>query len=433
MKFLTLFIVAILSITILIACEFVRPLPDKDVPDTPQNSTQLAQSALSSLADTANERAFVDLANAAIDLSETLAIDDGTSVEPLFSKIAKLADAVTILEHAFSEAGCEIDLQKFAEASMDAVKAFTIRDAAGMEKALQNLTQEALNAQMVLQQMPVEKGFMPFTFGYGPAIDATISEFFCPDSDDTLYEPGVILIKYDSTIQPISQTKTAVTEFLALKGYTEQENGLSGHERRNSSLWFHFKEYTTHVQLETVSNDFESIDLGTDVDPLLIIGELMDIPGVALVQPLVFNVIFVKVRPPIRHYVMQDIAAKYNEAWCQGDFDAINNMLTEWSNLSFFDYTFVQKLADIYAEEKPENAEQIQMNRFFLRSITELFLYIYFLNTEKNPDEIIDLFRETVSARQLSFIGYRTFDHYYQTTDYWKQLITDHLKYNGKK
>ncbi len=427
MKFLTLLFVAILSTTIFIACEFIRPLPGKDVPESPQTSTQFAQSALSNLANTANERAFVDLANAASELADTLAMDDGRSVEPMFSKLAKLADAATILEHAFSEAGCEIELQKFAEASMDAVKAYTIRDAADMEQTLQKLAHGASAAETALQQLPVENGFMPFTFGYGPAIDATISEFFCPESDDPLYEPGVILIKYDSTIRPISETRTAVTELLALKGYTEQENGLSGHERRNSTLWFHLKEYTAHIQLETTSNDFESIDLGTDVDPLLIISELMHIQGVTRVQPYVFNVIFEKVLPPIRHYVMQDVAAKYNEAWCQGNFNAINNMLTERSNLNFFDYTFVQKLADIYAEEIPETAEQIPLNRFFLRRITEVFLYIYFLNTDKNLDEIIDLFRENVSTRQLSFIGYRTFFHYYQTTDYWKQLVTDNL------
>ena len=204
-------------------------------------------------------------------------------------------------------------------------------------------------------------------------------------------------------------------------------NGLSGYERKNSSLWFHLKEYTAYIQLERVSNNFESIDLGADVDPLLIMGELMHIPGVNLVQPFVFNVIFEKVLPPDRYYIMQDMAAKYNEAWCQGNFDVINNMLIERIDLDFFDYTFVQNLADIYAEEIPETAEQIQMNRFFLRRIAELFLYIYFLDPDKNLDEIINRFRESVRTRHLSFIGHRTFFHYYHTTDYWKQLVTDHL------
>ena len=426
MKFFKLLFLAVLSLPVLTGCErqLVSPV---DPTVLSQTTTIFAQKVLSDLADTAAKRGFVDLANAANDVAETLAIDDGTSVEPMFSRLAKLADAVTILEHAFVEAGCEIELQKFAEASMDAVKAYTIRDAAEMEQTLQNLTQEALKAQKVLQQLPVENGFMPFTFGYGPAIDATISEFFCPEPDDPLYEPGLILIQYDSTIRPMSETKTAVTEFLALKGYTEQENGLSGYERKNSSLWFHLKEYTAYIQLERVSNNFESIDLGADVDPLLIMGELMHIPGVNLVQPFVFNVIFEKVLPPDRYYIMQDMAAKYNEAWCQGNFDVINNMLIERIDLDFFDYTFVQNLADIYAEEIPETAEQIQMNRFFLRRIAELFLYIYFLDPDKNLDEIINRFRESVRTRHLSFIGRRTFFHYYHTTDYWKQLVTDHL------
>lgn len=93
MKSLTLFFIAVLSATIFIGCERIPPLPVKDVPGPPQTNTQFAQSALSDLADTAAERKFVDLANAANGVAETLTIDDGTSVEPIFSKIAKLASA----------------------------------------------------------------------------------------------------------------------------------------------------------------------------------------------------------------------------------------------------------------------------------------------------------------------------------------------------
>lgn len=137
MKFLTFF-VAILSTSVFIACEFVRPLPSKDIHDQSLSSRQLAQSALADLADTAAELAFVDLVNAASELSETLAIDDGTSVEPMFSKLTKLADAATILEHAFTQEGCkeewcigeyQIGLHTLSKTSVSAVKAYTIRDA----------------------------------------------------------------------------------------------------------------------------------------------------------------------------------------------------------------------------------------------------------------------------------------------------------------
>ena len=120
------------------------------------------------------------------------------------------------------------------------------------------------------------------------------------------------------------------------------------------------------------------------------------------------------------------MAKKYNEAWCQGNFDVIDNILIEESGLDFFDYAFVRNLADIYAEEIPEDAERIQMNRFSLRYIASEFLADYFWFTTENLNESIEHFRQSVRNGYLS-IEHRTFVHYYTTTDYWKQLVTDHL------
>lgn len=426
MKFLTFF-VAILSTTLFIACEFVRPLPSKDIHDQSLSSRQLAQSALADLADTAAELAFVDLANAASELSEALAIDDGTSVEPMFSKLAKLAGAATILEHAFSETGCEIDLQAFAHASMDAVKAYTIRDAIQMEQALQNLVHGASAAEMQLRQLPVENVFMPFAFGYGPAIDSTWNEFFHTDGPkDPLYVPGLILIQYDETIRPIEESRAAVTGFLSQRGYSVKVEGWSRFLGLGENKWFHLKAYTAHVQVKEVNGYIESIDLGTDVDPLLIMGELLDFPGVSLVQPDVFEVHVDPVEPPISYYTIRRLAAKYNEAWCQSNFGVIDNILIEETGLDFFDYTFARKLADITAEELPDTVESIQMNQFSLRQIAEVFLMIHSWNPERTIDEAIDRFREYIRTWRVG-INHLKFDHYYQTTDYWKQLVTDHL------
>ena len=284
LKFFKLLFVAVFSATILTGCE--RQLVSPVDPTHPsQTTTIFAQKALLDLADTATKRAFVDLANAASGVAEILTIDDGTSVEPIFSKLAKLADAVVVLEGAFVDAGCEIELQKFVEASVDTVKAYTIRDAADMERALQHLAQEAVTAETLLRQFPAENAFIPFAFGYGPAIDAIFEEFYYTNGpDDPLYEPGVILIQYDSTIRPVDETRNAVIEFLALKGYTVQVEGGDRFKRRNTE-WFHFKEYTAQVQVEEAPDDFEFIDLGPSVDPLLIMGELIDILGVDFVQP----------------------------------------------------------------------------------------------------------------------------------------------------
>ena len=229
MKFLTLLFVAVFSATVLTGCErqLLSPIDPTDPPQT--TNTQFTQKALSDLADTAAEREFTDLANAASKVAETLAIDDGTSVEPLFSKIAKLAGAVTILEQAFVEAGCEIELQKFAEASVDAVKAYTIRDAADMEQALRHLAQEAVTAGMLLRQFPAENAFIPFAFGYGSFIDSPDCWCSALDLDYPDYELGEIVVKYDRTIRPVDETSAAAIEFLTNKGYTEAKMGKLEH------------------------------------------------------------------------------------------------------------------------------------------------------------------------------------------------------------
>ena len=212
MKFFKLLFLAALSLTVLTGCErqLLSPIDPTDPPQT--TNTQFAQKALSDLADTAAEREFTDLANAASEVAETLAIDDGTSVEPLFSKIAKLAGAVTILEQAFVEAGCEIELQKFVEASADAVKAYTIRDVADMERALQHLAEEAVTAETLLRQFPAENAFISFAFGYGSFIDFPDCWCSALDLDYPDYELGEIVVKYDRTIRPVDETSAAVID-----------------------------------------------------------------------------------------------------------------------------------------------------------------------------------------------------------------------------
>ena len=403
MKSLTLFFLVLLSSTILIACEKLPPLPVKDVLDPPQTNTQFVQRALSDLAGTAAERKFVDLANAANGVTEILAVDDGTSVEPLFSKIAKLAHEATVLERAFAKAGCEY-LRKFAEASMNTVRAYTIRDAAGMEKALQNLTQEVLNAEKVLHRLTAENGFIPFAFGYGLYIDAPEGYYYIPSLDYPPYRLGEFWVVYDSRIHPVPETSADVIEFLIDNGYNAtSERGLA--------------------YLETVY-------LGAAVDMSLIVDylrkELLKIPGVAMIYPIVIRrgLYAVPDLPPKNVRIINRVRERYNETWCHGNFDAIDSVLTGESGLDFFDYAFLRNLADIYAEEIPETAERIQMNQFSLRSIALEFLEIYFENSEKTLDETIELFRQSVISGNID-IEHKTYDHYYLTTNYWKQLVTD--------
>ena len=425
MKFSKLVFLIALSTSMLIGCE--RQLLSPIGPSAPsQTTSQFAQESLLNLADITVERGFVDLANAANGVAETLVMDDGTSVEPMFTNIAKLAGAVTILEHAFGAADCNIELQGLAKASMDAVKAHTIRDAADMEQSLINLAQEASNAKTALEQLPDEYDFMPFAFGYGPAVDHTLNEFFHTEGPiDPLYVPGLILIQYDTSIRPIDETRASAIEVLTQKGYTTKVEGWEKYLSQGYKEWFHLKEYTDQVKVEAVTGYIESIDLGTDVDPLLIMRELLDIPGVSHVQPDVFEV-HVDFYYSEGYYIIRRLAGEYNKAWCQGDFDLIDAILIEESGLDFFDYAFVRNLADIYAEEITEFTERIQMNRFSLRWLAEEFLDIYALDPESPLDEVIERFRQSVKTGKPS-IDFRMFDHYYHTTDYWKQIVADQL------
>ena len=404
MKFFKLLFVAALSATILIGCE--RQLVSPVDPTHPSQTTaQFAQKALSDLADTAAEREFVDLANAASGVAETLAIDDGTSVEPLFSKIAKLAGAVTILEQAFVEAGCEIELQKFAEASIDAVKAYTIRDVTDMERALQHLAEEAVTAETLLRQFPAENAFIPFAFGYGSFIDSPDCWCSALDLDYPDYELGEIVVKYDRTIRPVDETSAAAIEFLTNKGYTEAKMGN----------W---------------NTDTALLYFGAYIDPLLIMKELSNIPGIAQLTHPIFvpeSYPFDDLPPPPNIQIIDRVRTRYNEAWCRGNLDTIDSILIEESGLDFFDYAFVRNLSDIYAEEIPEAAERIRMNLFYLRSIATEFLKIYFQDSGKPLDEIIELFRQSVRGGNVDIEHDTIGEHYYLTTDYWKQLVTDHL------
>ena len=241
----------------------------------------------------------------------------------------------------------------------------------------------------------------PFAFGYGPAIDARLGYYDGPEPNFP-YELGAILIQYNTTIRPVVETRVAVNEVLTRKGYT--------------------------VEVEGVLDDIEAIYLGVAVDPLLIMKELINIPGVALVQPNFFyTTADVPPPPPLNVKIIRQVKTRYNEAWCQGNFDLIDGILIEESGLDFFDYSFARNLADIYAEEIPETAEHIRTNKFSLRSIAIKFLEIYFQESEKKTlDEIIELFRQSVKTGNVS-IERRIYSPYYVTTDYWEQLVTDHL------
>ena len=105
--------------------------------------------------------------------------------------------------------------------------------------------------------------------------------------------------------------------------------------------------------------------------------------------------------PPKSVEIIDKVRTRYNEAWCQGNFDLINSILIEESRLDFFDYAFVRNLADIYAEEVPEDANLIQANGFSLRPIGITFLTIYFQHWGQTLDEIIELFRQTVRNRNM--------------------------------
>ena len=307
------------------------------------------------------------------------------------------------MERTFAEAGCEIKLQGFAHASIDAVKAYTIRDAAEMEQALQNLAQET--AEMALGQLPAGNGFIPFAFGYSSSID--FPECWCsaPELDYPDYEHGEIVVEYDRTIRPVSETRSAVIEFLTNKGYTE-------------------------VRMQSADVDAAWLDFGAYIDPLLIMRELSTIPGIAqLTHPIVIHESypFDDLAPPSHIQIVDRARERYNEVWCQGNLDVIDSILIEESGLDFFDYVFVRHLANIYAEEIPETAEHIRMNLFYLRSMAIEFLKIYFHDSGKPLDEIIEIYRQSVRDGNVDLEHSTIIGLYYLTTDYWKQLVTNHL------
>lgn len=376
MKFFTLLFVAVLSAIILIGCER-QLLSPVDPIDPPQTTTQFAQKALSDLAGTAAERGFVALANAANEVAEILVIEDGTSVNPTYPRIVGLAGVATVLAQEFVKAGCKVELQEFGEASVNAVKAYTIRDAEDMEQALQNLAQEAVTAEKLLQQLPTNDTFIPFAFGYDSI----------PYGGNSLTDQ--ILVGYDATIRPVTETHTAVIEFLTLKGYMVLQV----------------------TELSWSDEIAEILSLDVVVDHSFLSGELIEIPGVTFVEsgydspvapaidiPLPPNIV-------IASRIIRQVRTRYNKAWCQGNFDVIDSILIEESGLDFFDYVFVRNLAGIYAEENPETAERIQTNRFLLRSIAITFLEIYFQDSEKTLDEIIEIFRQSVRNGQVSMLS----------------------------
>lgn len=399
MRFFQLFFFAALSATILTGCErqLLSPIA---ATDPSQTTTQFAEMALSELADTAAERGFVDLANAANEVAEVLTVETGTT-KTAFSKLVQEA---TALQHGFASANCGIKLEGFAIASERAANAYATEAAepSVMEQTLANLAQEALNTEGVLQQFPAENPFMPFAFGYAPNIDSYEDYVFyvepspAPDPGPP-YELGVILIQYDETIQPATETRTAVVDFLTLKGYTVQVNGvLPGIER---------------------------IDLGVDVDPYSIMEELITIPGVALLQPNFLYSITMDPDPELlilsfsSVQIIDKVREKYNEAWCQGNFDIIDSILIEESGLDFFDYAFVRNLTDIYAEEIPEAAARIRTNSFSLRSIAITFHDIQLHYADRGQEYIIELFRQSIRKRGVT-IAHKTQDQ--NRSDDWR-------------
>ena len=87
------------------------------------------------------------LQDAASGVAEILAIEDGASVGPTYSRIVGLARTANVSARVFVAAGCEVEeLQEFGEASVNVAIAYTIRDAEDMEQALQKLAQEAETA-----------------------------------------------------------------------------------------------------------------------------------------------------------------------------------------------------------------------------------------------------------------------------------------------
>ncbi|MDE0634792.1 MAG: hypothetical protein OXI43_02915 [Candidatus Poribacteria bacterium] len=378
MKFFKLLLLTALSAIIFTGCErrLVSPIDPID-----QTTAQFAQKALSDLADTAAERGFVDLANAANEVAEVLAIEIGTTTETPFWKLFLEANA---LQQGFSLANCGIKLGGFAIASERAARAYATEAAVELsdrEQVLENLAQEALNAEKALQQFPTENAFIPFAFGYDRPPFLSSSSFGCNN--------GVRII-YDETIRPMNITRAAVVEFLTLKGYA------------------------IVVQMFIPFFNEEGIVLNAPIN--IMREELYAIPGLAEVSscridpisrmPSTFSELSGYMESQLfSFFIIDRVGTRYNVAWCQGNFDVIDSILIEESGLDFFNYTFVRDLADIYAEEIPEAAERIRTNGFSLHSIAVVFLHIYFQHSEKNHEEVNELYRQSIRD------GYVTVEH----------------------
>lgn len=394
LRFFQLFFLAALSATILTGCErqLLSPIA---ATDPSQTTTQFAEMALSELADTAAERGFVDLANAANEVAEVLTVEQEQGTTGI--AFLKLYREASTLQRAFALVSCGITLEEFYMASGLAAQAYvidpylteTVVKSSDREQVLETLAQEALNAGTILRQFPAENTFIPFAFGYEPSdhLPSGISTEYQAPCDNE------IIISYDEAIRPVNITGAAVVDFLTLKGYTEVPKEL-------------LLPFTNYENI--------SINLNPDVNPYSIREELISIPGVARIEicgedyipgPSYYE------EPTFdgqRFFVIVDrVRVRYNETWCQGDFDVIDSILIEESGLDFFNYAFVRNLADIYAEEIPEAAERIQTNGFSLHRIAVTFLYIYFQRSEKSShEEIIELFRQSVRD------GYVTIEHF---------------------
>ena len=395
-KVFTLLFVPVLSTIILMGCD--RQLVSPIAPiELPQPNTQFEQRALSDLADTATKHRLINLANAASGLAEVLATEDGTtSVQPVFSKLHAFAVEANLVHHTLTK--CGIDFGELASLSAIAVKAYTKRiNGADMKQALQNLAQGAETAKTALQQLPMDNTFIPFTFGY---------DYVRKPPD---YAYGVIGLDYDTTIRAFDETKRDVIALLEHKGYTVTP--------------FPFA--------------FGAIELNVPVDPFLLFDELIVVPGVAGAYPWYFPIkdiqnvglghhvaraypwyfpgpvvpAAVPLPPPPNFEIVDRVMTRYNKAWCQGNFDVIDDILIEESGLDFFDYSFLLNLADIYAEEIPEAAERIQMKVFPVRSIAIEFLGIYFEHSEQPLDELIEIFRQSVRNGYVS-IDHKTVPYY---------------------
>ena len=487
MKCFKLFFLLSLSAIILTGCER-RLVSPTDPPDPSQTTSQFAQSTLSDLADTAAERGFVDLANAANEVAEVLAIETGTVAEPA-PEFLKLALEASALERGFAQTACGIELRKFAIASVHTAKIhvteitgyefygreklrylsaiYPPEEPSGMQQALQNLAQEALKADAVLKRLPTQNPFIPFAFGYGIGIDvyANYVHYYidCPMGEPA----GVIYIQYDVNIRPAIETQAAVIEFLTNKGYTVTAEGVFVHsdrvllgadadplpvvkELRNipgiavaqpdfyctgvpypdetscpyspGVIYIRYDEnIRPAIETQAAVNEFlinngytvsternvsvhKSVNLNSFVNLFPITIELHNIPGVAQADSN-YNgcaeIDWLPKPPPMRVAIIDNVRTRYNKAWCQGNFDIIDSILIEESGLDFFDYAFVRSLADIYAEEVPEDANLIQTNGFSLRPIGITFLTIYFQHSGKTLDEIIEIFRQTVRNRNM--------------------------------